>query len=47
MRHRVYGRKFARESDHRKAMLRNIAAGLFEHGRIETTLPRQGCSADG
>jgi large subunit ribosomal protein L17 len=40
MRHRVYGRKFARESDHRKAMLRNLAAGLFEHGQIETTLPR-------
>ncbi len=40
MRHRVYGHKFARESDHRKAMLRNLAAGLLEHGEIETTMPR-------
>ncbi|MFO0874971.1 MAG: 50S ribosomal protein L17 [Phycisphaerales bacterium] len=40
MRHRVYGRQFSIESDHRKAMLRNLAAGLFEHGQIETTLPK-------
>ena len=40
MRHRVYGRQFSVESDHRKAMLRNLAAGLFEHGQIETTLPK-------
>jgi large subunit ribosomal protein L17 len=40
MRHRVYGRKFSRDSEHRRAMLRNLAAGLFEHGEIETTLPK-------
>ena len=28
------------ESDHRRAMLRNLAAGLFEHGQITTTLPK-------
>jgi large subunit ribosomal protein L17 len=40
MRHRVFGRKFARTSAHRRAMFRNLAAGLFEHGEIRTTLPR-------
>jgi large subunit ribosomal protein L17 len=28
------------KEDHRRAMLRNLAAGLFEHGQIETTLPK-------
>jgi large subunit ribosomal protein L17 len=40
MRHRVYGRHLGRDSEHRRAMLRNLAAGLFEHGQIETTLPK-------
>jgi len=40
MRHRVYGRKLNRDSEHRRAMIRNLAAGLFEHGQIETTLPK-------
>ena len=40
MRHRVYGRKLSRDSDHRRAMIRNLAAGLFEHGEVETTLPK-------
>ncbi len=40
MRHRVYGRHLSRDSEHRRAMLRNLAAGLFEHGEIETTLPK-------
>src|SRR5687767_12225929 len=40
MRHRVYGRQLSVTSNHRKAMLRNLAAGLFEHGQIETTLPK-------
>ena len=31
MRHRVFGRKLNRDSEHRRAMLRNQAAGLFEH----------------
>ena len=40
MRHRVYGRKLSRDSEHRRAMIRNLAAGLFEHGEVETTLPK-------
>ncbi len=40
MRHRVYGRKLSRDSEHRRAMMRNLAAGLFEHGEVETTLPK-------
>ncbi len=40
MRHRVYGKKLNRDSEHRRAMLRNLAAGLFEHGEIDTTLPK-------
>ncbi len=40
MRHRIYGKKLNRDSDHRRAMLRNLAAGLFEHGEIKTTLPK-------
>ena len=37
MRHRIYGKQLNRDSEHRRAMLRNLAAGLFEHGEIETT----------
>jgi len=40
MRHRIAGKKLNRDKDHRRAMLRNLAAGLFEHGQIETTLPK-------
>lgn len=40
MRHRIAGRQFSIDTDHRKAMLRNLAAGLFEHGQIETTISR-------
>ena len=40
MRHRIYGKQLSRDSEHRRAMLRNLAAGLFEHGQIETTLPK-------
>ena len=40
MRHRVMGRRLSRDSEHRRAMLRNLAAGLFEHGEIETTMPK-------
>jgi large subunit ribosomal protein L17 len=40
MRHRLYGRKFSRDSEHRRAMFKNLAAGLFEHGEITTTLPK-------
>ena len=40
MRHRMHGRKLSRTSAHRKAMFRNLAAGLFQHGQITTTLPK-------
>lgn len=40
MRHRIAGKQLNLDTDHRRAMLRNLAAGLFEHGQIETTLPK-------
>lgn len=40
MRHRISGKQLCRDGEHRRAMLRNLAAGLFEHGQIETTLPK-------
>ena len=40
MRHRIFGKQLSRDSEHRRAMLRNLAAGLFEHGQINTTLPK-------
>ncbi len=40
MRHRRAGYRLTRTSSHRSAMLRNLAAGLFEHGQITTTLPK-------
>ena len=40
MRHRKVGRKLNRTSSHRKAMLRNMAASLFTHEVIRTTLPK-------
>lgn len=40
MRHRVKGRHLSRTSSHRVALRRNLAASLFTHGRIITTLPK-------
>ena len=37
MRHSNSGRKFDRNSSHRRAMLRNLTANLILHERIETT----------
>ena len=37
MRHRKSGRRLGRNSSHRKAMYRNMATSLLEHGRIKTT----------
>jgi large subunit ribosomal protein L17 len=37
MRHRKSFRKFGRNSSHRRAMFRNLAANLVLHERIETT----------
>ena len=40
MRHRNSGRQLNRNSSHRKAMFMNMAASLFDHEVIKTTLPK-------
>ena len=40
MRHGKAHRKFNRRSDHRTAMLANLAAALIKHEQIMTTLPK-------
>ena len=40
MRHRKDHRKLSRTSEHRKALLRNLATSLVEHERIETTVAK-------
>ena len=40
MRHRQSGRKLNRNSSHRKAMFRNMAASLLDHEVIKSTLPK-------
>ena len=40
MRHRVHTFKIGRSGSHRRAMLANMIAGLFEHKQIQTTLVR-------
>ncbi|WP_028304225.1 50S ribosomal protein L17 [Oceanospirillum maris] len=40
MRHRKSGRKFNRNSSHRKAMFKNMVISLVEHELIKTTLPK-------
>jgi large subunit ribosomal protein L17 len=40
MRHRVAGRQLGRTSEHRLAMRRNLAASLFEHETISTTVEK-------
>jgi large subunit ribosomal protein L17 len=40
MRHQKSGRKLGRNSSHRKAMYRNMAASLLTHETIKTTLPK-------
>ena len=37
MRHRAKGRQLSRTSEHKKALLRNMAASLFKHEKIVTT----------
>ena len=37
MRHRAKGRQLSRTSEHKKALLRNMAASLFQHDKIVTT----------
>lgn len=40
MRHRIVTMKLSRDKDHRRALMRNLAACLFISGRIKTTLPK-------
>jgi len=40
MRHRQSGRQLNRNASHRKAMFKNMAASLFKHELIKTTLPK-------
>ena len=40
MRHQKAGRKFNRTSAHRQVMFSNMAASLFKHEVIRTTLPK-------
>ncbi len=39
-RHSYIGRKFGRERDQRRALLKGLATSLVEHGKIETTYPK-------
>ena len=40
MRHRVKGRALSRTSEHRRALLNNMASSLFVHDCIETTVAK-------
>ncbi len=40
MRHRKSGRHLNRNSSHRQAMFKNMAASLFQHELIRTTVPK-------
>lgn len=40
MRHRSKGRQLSRTSEHREALLRNMAASLFKHEKIVTTVAK-------
>ena len=38
--HMIRGRQLSRDTEHRKAMRRNLVQSLFEHGKVLTTLPK-------
>lgn len=40
MRHQVAGKKLGRDTEHRKALFRNLAIALFTHEQITTTIPK-------
>ena len=40
MKHAVAGYKLGRDSEHRRALFRNLAAAVLQHGQITTTLPK-------
>jgi large subunit ribosomal protein L17 len=39
-RHLIRGRQLSRDTEHRKALRRNLVQSLFEHGKVRTTLPK-------
>ena len=38
--HMIRGRQLSRDTEHRKALRRNLVQSLFEHGKIRTTYPK-------
>jgi large subunit ribosomal protein L17 len=40
MRHGVAGKRLARTTSHREAMLANMVTSLFKHEKIKTTVPK-------
>jgi len=40
MKHRIKGRKFSRNTAHRKALLRNLSLAILQREVIKTTLPK-------
>ncbi len=40
MRHKAQVAHFGRDTDHRRAMIRNLVDSLVEHGRIKTTVAK-------
>ena len=38
--HMIRGRQLSRDTEHRKAMRRNLVQSLFENGKVRTTLPK-------
>jgi len=40
MKHRIKGRKFSRNTAHRKALFRNLSLAILQHEVIKTTLPK-------
>ncbi len=40
MRHRIHYKKLNRTSEHRRALCRNMAQSVIEHGQVTTTLPK-------
>lgn len=38
--HMMRGRQLSRDTEHRKALRRNLVQSLIEHGKVKTTLPK-------
>src|SRR4051812_19738274 len=38
--HMIRGRQLSRDTEHRKALRRNLTQSLFEHGKVRTTEPK-------